>query len=192
MAQVIKHNDGKDAMDDQEERSPQSKPSGEPEPEDRRAPAPQPRQPELRKTAETPRRGAGFFTIYKHGQGYWTRMGTAGGAALIGLMTASFVYENVVSGVASASVRWAIVAGFLAVYAIFAFWLMNKPGNADFLIATDSEMKKVNWTDKNALVGSTKVVILFMLLIAGILFIVDVFFGYLFKFMHVLKLGPFG
>ena len=26
---------------------------------------------------------AGFFHIYKKGQGYWTRMGTVGGAALI-------------------------------------------------------------------------------------------------------------
>ena len=43
---------------------------------------------------------------------------------------------------------------------------MNKPANVDFLIATDSEMKKVNWTSRKELIGSTKVVILFMFLIA--------------------------
>src|SRR3712207_7866772 len=44
--------------------------------------------------------------------------------------------------------------------------LMNKPANVDFLIATDSEMKKVNWTSRRELIGSTKVVIVFMFLIA--------------------------
>jgi hypothetical protein len=29
-------------------------------------------------------RGPGFFAIYKKGQGYWTRMGTARGALLLG------------------------------------------------------------------------------------------------------------
>ena len=43
---------------------------------------------------------------------------------------------------------------------------MNKPTNVDFLIATDSEMKKVNWTSRKELIGSTKVVIVFMFLIA--------------------------
>src|SRR5579862_4437675 len=41
-----------------------------------------------------PRGGAGFFHIYKNGQGYWTRMGTAITAAMIGAFTAYnlFVY----------------------------------------------------------------------------------------------------
>ena len=45
---------------------------------------------------------------------------------------------------------------------------MNKPTNVDFLIATDSEMKKVNWTSRKELIGSTKVVIIFMFLIARV------------------------
>ena len=49
---------------------------------------------------------------------------------------------------------------------------MNKPSNVDFLIATDSEMKKVNWTSRKELIGSTKVVIIFMFLIALFLFVV--------------------
>src|SRR4051812_14424716 len=38
--------------------------------------------------------GTGFFHIYKSGQGYWTRMGTAGGAALLGLLSANFLYRE--------------------------------------------------------------------------------------------------
>ncbi|MEO6436831.1 MAG: hypothetical protein ABIP55_13865, partial [Tepidisphaeraceae bacterium] len=45
--------------------------------------------PERRATGE---RG-GFFHVYKKGQGYWTRMGTAAAAALIGALTAHFFYS---------------------------------------------------------------------------------------------------
>src|SRR5690242_21250868 len=38
--------------------------------------------------------GGGFFHVYKSGQGYWTRMGTAAGAALIGLLSANFIYSE--------------------------------------------------------------------------------------------------
>ena len=38
--------------------------------------------------------GAGFFTIYKKGQGKWTRLGTVGGAALLGLLTSHFLYDQ--------------------------------------------------------------------------------------------------
>jgi preprotein translocase subunit SecE len=68
---------------------------------------------------------------------------------------------------------------------------MNRPTNADFLIATDSEMKKVNWTSRKDLIGSTRVVIAFMFLIAFFLFAVDVIFGYFFYLIDVLKNKPF-
>src|SRR3712207_9446120 len=70
--------------------------------------------------------------------------------------------------------------------------LMNKPANVDFLIATDSEMKKVNWTSRRELIGSTKVVIVFMFLIAAFLFVIDVVFSYFFYMIDVLKSSPFG
>ncbi len=57
---------------------------------------------------------------------------------------------------------------------------MNKPTNVDFLIATDSEMKKVNWTSRKELIGSTKIVILFMFFIALFLFLYDLFFQLIF------------
>ena len=60
------------------------------------------------------------------------------------------------------------------------------------LIATDMEMKKVNWTSKRELIGSTKVVILFMFVVTLFLFTVDIVFGYLFHIARVLESGPFG
>ena len=141
---------------------------------------------------------AGFFHIYKPGQGYWTRMGTAGAATLIAILTAHFLYQNLpvwlrnmgVSDSAARPTSIYIIAGLLIAFGVFVFWMMNKPTNADFLIATDSEMKKVNWTSKKELMGSTKVVILFMFLIAALLFVFDIVFGYLFYFLDVLKTKP--
>jgi preprotein translocase SecE subunit len=79
----------------------------------------------------------------------------------------------------------------MAALAIFTFWFMNRQQSVDFLIATDNEMKKVNWTSRKELIGSTKVIILFMFSIAIFLFLSDIVFGYFFYFIHVLKTRPF-
>jgi preprotein translocase SecE subunit len=144
----------------------------------------------------------GFFTIYKKGQGYWTRMGTAFTAMLIAALTGNFIYTQMKSIPYARDaaglplyipVKYALAAGFFvfAAIALFAWRMMNKPNNVDFLIATDSEMKKVNWTTRKELIGSTKVVIIFVLLISAILFVIDVLFGYLFHLIRVLEFGPF-
>jgi len=73
-----------------------------------------------------------------------------------------------------------VALGFLLVYSIVAIRLMNKPSNVDFLVATDSEMKKVNWTSRKELIGSTKIVVVFMFLIAAFLFLIDQVFHLLF------------
>ena len=80
---------------------------------------------------------------------------------------------------------------FLALFAALVWRLTNKPANVDFLIATDSEMKKVNWTSRKELFGSTRVVIVFMFLIATVLFVFDLFFGYFFYLIGVLHTPPF-
>ena len=142
--------------------------------------------------------GGGFFHIYKKGQGYWTRMGTAAGAALIGALTANFLYHQLPVWIGAAGVELAkaksisiyIIGALFAGFALLVFWLMNKPDNADFMIATDSEMKKVNWTSRKELIGSTKVLIIFMFLIAFLLFAFDIIFGFFFYFIGVLQTKP--
>lgn len=131
-----------------------------------------------------------FFAIYKKGQGYWTRMLTAAGTLLVLCLTAQFLYSQVMATVVDKNVRLGVAAGIVAAGAVLAWYIMNKPGSVDFLIATDSEMKKVNWTSREQLIGSTKVVILFMFLIAFFLFGIDILFGYFFYFIDVLKHKP--
>ena len=135
---------------------------------------------------------SGFFHIYKSGQGYWTRMCTAGGAVLVAALTAQFVYSRTVGHFpGQRGMVFGIAVGVFAALCLFSWWIINKPGNADFLIATDTEMKKVNWTSREELIGSTKVVILFMFLIAILLFVIDILFGYIFYYAGVLRAAPF-
>ena len=155
---------------------------------------PQQQQP----TRRADDRGPGFFHVYKPGQGYWTRMGTAGAAALVAALTANFLYHQLpiwlrnsgMSDSASRPTSIYIIGGLLIAWGVFVWYMMNKPTNADFLIATDSEMKKVNWTSRRELIGSTKIVIIFMFLIAALLFLFDIAFGYFFYFLDVLKTKP--
>lgn len=170
--------------------------------------AARPEQPDEadRHEAEEARGGAavaaapsvGFFHIYKPGQGYWTRMGTAGAAALLLIVLAQFMYVNLriyVMPERPTATQNMILSGSVVAFVLLGAFLgwryMNKPTVADFLIATESEMKKVNWTSRKDLIGSTKVVILFMFLISGILFVIDIIFGYFFQLITVLKHGPF-
>jgi len=147
----------------------------------------------------------GYFHIYKKGQGYWTRMGTVAAVSLIGLLTADFLYSQF-DGFStqpwlSKALRathlqeprgaYLLVVIFSLTYAAIAYHMMNKPMNVDFLIATDSEMKKVNWTTRKQLMGSTKVVIWFMFVIAVMLFMYDLFFQMVFYLLGVLKTPPF-
>jgi preprotein translocase SecE subunit len=138
-------------------------------------------------------------------------MGTAMGAALIIALTVWFFYQQlppIVSGIltphdatpeqmraaghTAKNVTMGISAALLVGLSLLCWRLMNKPTSVDFLVATDSEMKKVNWTSRKELIGSTKVVIIFMFLIAFILFGVDIIFGFIFHWIHVLDAGPFG
>lgn len=133
---------------------------------------------------------ASFFAIYKKGQGYWTRMGTALGVAILITVTALFAYEQA-KQVNDHRIAIGITAGVVIGGILVSWMVMNKPRNVDFLIATDSEMKKVNWTSRGELFGSTRVVIFFMLLIAATLFCLDVLAGFAFYEIGLLKKGPF-
>ncbi len=175
---------------------------------------PERQSPQPQKADRT--KSGGFFTIYKKGHGYWTRMGTAIGAALVTVLVVGFIYKEMPSWIRpwflpeqvnqmsgpertaamdyastmAGRITLAVAGAVLVGLFVLAWRLMNKPSNADFLIATDSEMKKVNWTSRKELIGSTKVVILFMFLIAMLLFFIDILFGYLFYFINVLKTPP--
>jgi preprotein translocase SecE subunit len=72
--------------------------------------------------------------------------------------------------------------------AIFLYMFIgSKKGTVEFLIATDGEMKKVNWTTYREVKGSTIVVIVATFLIAGFLFGIDTIFAKIFTAIGVLE-----
>jgi preprotein translocase SecE subunit len=140
------------------------------------------------------RRGRRLFSVYKPGQGRYTRLGTVGGAAIVGLAGAGYLYDKI-SVIRDPNVSWTlwVQAGVpvlaLGLMALLVYWLVGaKPGACDFLIATEGEMKKVNWSTRREVVGSTKVVIALVLILAMVLFVVDVLFTVFFSSLGVLKI----
>jgi preprotein translocase SecE subunit len=76
----------------------------------------------------------------------------------------------------------------IAIGAAFIYYYVgHKPGSVEFLIATDGEMKKVNWSTRRDVIGSTWVVIVWSAMIAGGLFIVDMAFSRFFMLVGVLE-----
>jgi preprotein translocase subunit SecE len=65
-------------------------------------------------------------------------------------------------------------------------WMVNRQRVADFLIATEGEMKKVSWSSRKEVIGSTKVVIVTTLIMAAVLFVVDIVFQLFFKSIGIL------
>jgi preprotein translocase SecE subunit len=199
MAVVTKGNDGKEPMADDDDRS--EREEREQREAERREEA---REDAARAAAPSGGVGGGWFSLYKPGQGYWTRMGTAGGVVLLIALLARFIYISlatrtkldweVINGVEKQvfpTIKIVITAIFCAISAAVAWYYLNKPKVVDFFIATESEMKKVNWTSRKEIIGSTKVVISFMFIVAIFLFFVDLLFAWLFFLIKVLHKAPF-
>jgi preprotein translocase subunit SecE len=110
--------------------------------------------------------------IYKKGQGKYTRLGTLIGVSVIALAGAKKLSDVLASQ--DPYVQYGVPALVVLVLGLFTAWLINRPGPADFLIATEGEMKKVSWSNRKEVTGSTKIVIVTTAILASILFAVDV------------------
>lgn len=82
-------------------------------------------------------------------------------------------------------------AGMAALVMLLGCWLIYyyagvKPKTVDFLIATDGEMKKVNWSTKKVIRDSTYVVIGATFLIAAVIALADYVFFKFFQAIGVL------
>lgn len=130
--------------------------------------------------------------IYKPGQGYWTRLMSALALSLLVLMGVIWLvkllatvrigtWEPVYIQAAVATVVMA-VAGWLGYYLIG-----RKPRVVDFMIATETEMKKVNWSTRREIIGSTWVVIGLTVFLAIVCFGFDRGYQWFFQLLNVLE-----
>ena len=116
--------------------------------------------------------------IYKSGQAPYVRYGTAIGIGLVGLVVCYYVWtlltQYVADGLAyKVYLEYAVPAVLFAALAVAAAYYLNTPKFVDFLIATESEMKKVSWSSKAELMGSTFVVIVTVVLLAVFIYVAD-------------------
>lgn len=117
--------------------------------------------------------------IYKRGQAANTRLGTAIGIFVIAAY-GCFVLHQKLQPLENIWVKTLVPVGLCAVLAGIIAWVMNKPSVADFLIASEGEIKKVSWSTRKELTASTTVVIFVILAVALLLAAVDGLFVVIF------------
>jgi len=133
--------------------------------------------------------------FYKKGQGYYTRMCSAIAAGVIVVLGCYRFYDwlEILNGIErlSPTLKTWLQAGIPALLFFLLAWLVlklvNSPRCADFMIATEGEMKKVSWSSRKEIMSSTLVVIITVAVMALLLMFVDLGFSWLFYEIGVLK-----
>jgi preprotein translocase SecE subunit len=129
--------------------------------------------------------------IYKQGQGYWVRLMSAIGLGLLVMMGVVWLWDQL-SGVQIGDVEPVYIQGGIAVITVTICGLIGyhligrKPKLVEFMIATEGEMRKVNWSTRREVVGSTILVILLTLFIALFCQVADLGFSAFFQWAGVL------
>ncbi|MCL4211305.1 MAG: preprotein translocase subunit SecE [Phycisphaeraceae bacterium] len=132
------------------------------------------------------------FAIHKPGQGYWTRVVSAASFCLVGFMGGLWLGEQLaairVSGVQPVYIQYGTVIVVTAIVGLFVYhFIGRRPRTVDFMIATEGEMKKVNWSTRREITGMTMVVIGLTAVMAVVLFVIDyLIFSPLFRVLRVI------
>jgi preprotein translocase SecE subunit len=149
--------------------------------------------PPAKKSAAGTGSESSFFAPYKPSQGQYVRWGTVAGAGLIAIAAGVYLRSRLGVFESNATLEWLktlLPLGLILGLAGLIYWLVGRNrGSVDFMIATEGEMKKVNWSTKREIIGSTRVVIFTLLALAFILFVVDVFFMVVFSSIGVLQIN---
>ncbi len=149
-------------------------------------------RPEERHPTAQPAQASGgghaFFHVVKSGQGKHVRWGTAIGVGLLAFGGAAFSWEIVKRFTDNETLLRVVPAAVLLglAYVIFRF-VAQHAGIVDFMIATEGEMKKVNWSSRKEVWGATRIVIVALFALAFVLAFVDVIFILFFSGIGVLK-----
>jgi preprotein translocase subunit SecE len=130
--------------------------------------------------------------IYKPGQGYWTRLMSAIALSLLVLMGVAWLWRRLdtvrVGNLEPVYLQAGAAVILMTVFGVLGYTLIGrKPRVVDFMIATESEMKKVNWSNRREIIGSTWVVIVLTAFLALVCFTFDSFFQWIFQVMNVLE-----
>ncbi len=140
--------------------------------------------------------GGGLLDFYKPTQGRNIRLWSGISAGALICWAGYFIYQTMQAYFTTNTARIiAPIIGMLVVIVLCGIplvWVLGKNRKAcDFLIATEGEMKKVNWTSRKEIIGSTKVVIFVVVAMSILLFVVDILFMLFFSWIGILKVDMF-
>jgi preprotein translocase subunit SecE len=130
---------------------------------------------------------------YKPSHGQYARMYTAAGLGVIAAAGAWRVYDAFQDYTIYPRFGWPALFALVMAWVIFR--IVEFPPFAEFLIATEGEMKKVSWTNKEDLLRATSVVLATVVLMALFLFVVDSLWTFILRMIGVLNFyggGSFG
>jgi preprotein translocase subunit SecE len=128
--------------------------------------------------------------LYKPMQGWYARVYTALGLGLILVAGAWRVFDASIEY--SPALRFGLPAVFLGTLGWVIFRIVHFPPFAEFLIATEAEMNKVSWTNKDDLIRATTVVLATVVLMTVFLFMVDTLWTFVLRMIGVLQFGGSG
>jgi preprotein translocase subunit SecE len=117
--------------------------------------------------------------IYKSGQGYNTRMWSGVGAFTI-LAAGCWVLYGQLALVDNLWIQALVPVALCSVGGFGLYWLLNMPKVADFMIASEGEVKKVSWSSRAELMASTTVVLVVVIVLSVLIMFTDYIFATLF------------
>ena len=126
--------------------------------------------------------------IYKKGQGYYTRLCTTIAYALLVAMGAFWIAQQFdgIHPIYAIYAQAGAAVLLIVIFGLLGYWVIGRrPKTVDFLIATEGEMKKVNWSTRREVVGSTFIVI--SAFIAALCMVFDFVFAWFFTLIDVLE-----
>jgi len=113
------------------------------------------------------------LSVYKRGQGKYTRLISALGGAVIVAIGCLQLYRTLDAADISLWVETMVPVGLFIALSVLMMWMVNNPSIADFMISAEGEMKKVNWSTRQEVVASTVVVISVVIILAALLGVSD-------------------
>jgi preprotein translocase subunit SecE len=122
------------------------------------------------------------FSVYKRSQGKVARQLTFA-ALVVVFAVGCWRLRTVLTTSTATAIGIPLVLLVIGVW--LAFRLVNMPRFADFLIAVEAEMYKVSWPSRTELIRSSIVVIVLLLMLTAVLFVYDIVWQWLFRFLGV-------
>lgn len=119
--------------------------------------------------------------IYRPGEGRYLRLATAGGLVVVAAWGTVRLMQAMWQTPEAAFTGTIVCTAVWGVCLWFAFHVVNTPRCADFLIATEAELRQTRWPSWTEFCRGIAVALVVIALLAALLFAFDVAWAWLLK-----------